>query len=441
MLRHVVAGWGTWVVGHHKLFRFLPFSVEHCWAFSLEELVYGEDDQQRAEPDVVNDLFQAVRDSYFRLYFNFMYFDVAKQLDLKTSWDILRPPETQAWETAALNWTVSHGVFAERVAHELNLQHIWKTCPVVIRNSKPVQFFCKNNQVWRRVTPTEVFLLAIWRCFALHHPGAVHLQRWDHAGVFATTCWRFQQCGAILSISGPELGTDACRHCRNRFFPLSDADSIWHHVWCFAAKDSRSPLSRSAKFNWDQRSGQSIQCTWKKLEIQSFLWRLPPESRGLWSFTSEVYKRLRQFSKSLAEAGPKFALDSSDSSVWIYRMHCKKMQNTFWVAYVEVHCNVSREGIHGKPRDSGYRKGETGACDSLHFAATMWLAWVKHWDSLSRTRLQHMFACNVSLLSVWTLAFKDVETGSTESKSPGCMKASPVKRRGCPMAAWCSYIL
>ena len=140
-------------------------------------------------------------------------------------------------------------------------------------------------------------------------------------------------------------------------------------------------------------------------------------------------------------AGPKFALDSSDSSVWIYRMHCKKMQNTFWVAYVEVHCNVSREGIHGKPRDSGYRKGETGACDSLHFAATMWLAWVKHWDSLSRTRLQHMFACNVSLLSVWTLAFKDVETGSTESKSPGCMKASPVKRRGCPMAAWCSYIL
>eukprot|EP00435_Cladocopium_sp_Y103_P040020 s726_g10.t2 len=42
------------------------------------ELVYGEDDQQRAEPDVVKDLFQAVRDSYFRLYFNFMYFDVAK---------------------------------------------------------------------------------------------------------------------------------------------------------------------------------------------------------------------------------------------------------------------------------------------------------------------------------------------------------------------------
>ena len=46
-----------------------------------QELVYGEDDQQRAEPEVVKDLFQAVRDSYFRLYFNFMYFDVAKWLE------------------------------------------------------------------------------------------------------------------------------------------------------------------------------------------------------------------------------------------------------------------------------------------------------------------------------------------------------------------------
>ena len=81
MLRHV-AGWGTWfgqIVSLRTLHRTF-----------LEELVYGEDDQQRAEPDVVKDLFQAVRDSYFRLYFNFMYFDVAKQLDV-------RP-----WETAAL---------------------------------------------------------------------------------------------------------------------------------------------------------------------------------------------------------------------------------------------------------------------------------------------------------------------------------------------------
>ena len=43
-----------------------------------KELVYGEDQAERAGPDVVKELFQAVRDSYFRLYLNFMYFDVAK---------------------------------------------------------------------------------------------------------------------------------------------------------------------------------------------------------------------------------------------------------------------------------------------------------------------------------------------------------------------------
>lgn len=49
---------------------------------ALEELVYGEDDEHRAESQVVRGLFEAVRRSYFRLYFNFMYFDVAKPLDL-----------------------------------------------------------------------------------------------------------------------------------------------------------------------------------------------------------------------------------------------------------------------------------------------------------------------------------------------------------------------
>mmetsp|Transcript_23405 Transcript_23405/g.50945 ORF Transcript_23405/g.50945 Transcript_23405/m.50945 type:complete len:376 (+) Transcript_23405:29-1156(+) len=56
----------------------LEFQNQLVEAAFRKELVYGEDDQQRAEPDVVTDLFQAVRDSYFRLYFNFMYFDVAK---------------------------------------------------------------------------------------------------------------------------------------------------------------------------------------------------------------------------------------------------------------------------------------------------------------------------------------------------------------------------
>lgn len=50
----------------------------------MKELVHGEDDERRAEAGVVKDLFQEVQDSYFALYFNFMYFDVAKLLDIKS---------------------------------------------------------------------------------------------------------------------------------------------------------------------------------------------------------------------------------------------------------------------------------------------------------------------------------------------------------------------
>lgn len=43
-----------------------------------KELVYGEDNAHRAAKPVTDELFEAVRDSYFLLFFNFMYFDVAK---------------------------------------------------------------------------------------------------------------------------------------------------------------------------------------------------------------------------------------------------------------------------------------------------------------------------------------------------------------------------
>ncbi|CAJ1365035.1 unnamed protein product [Effrenium voratum] len=56
----------------------LEFQNQLVEAAFRKELVYGEDQAERAGPDVVKELFQAVRDSYFRLYLNFMYFDVAK---------------------------------------------------------------------------------------------------------------------------------------------------------------------------------------------------------------------------------------------------------------------------------------------------------------------------------------------------------------------------
>ena len=43
-----------------------------------KELVYGEDHEERAAPPTVRELFFNVRRNYFRLFFHYMYFDIAK---------------------------------------------------------------------------------------------------------------------------------------------------------------------------------------------------------------------------------------------------------------------------------------------------------------------------------------------------------------------------
>ncbi|MNL38225.1 Peptide antibiotic transporter SbmA [compost metagenome] len=43
-----------------------------------KELVYGEDHEDRAEPATVAQLFANVRKNYFRLYFHYLYFNIAR---------------------------------------------------------------------------------------------------------------------------------------------------------------------------------------------------------------------------------------------------------------------------------------------------------------------------------------------------------------------------
>ena len=43
-----------------------------------KELVFGEDHEERADLPTVRELFANVRRNYFRLFFHYMYFDVAK---------------------------------------------------------------------------------------------------------------------------------------------------------------------------------------------------------------------------------------------------------------------------------------------------------------------------------------------------------------------------
>ncbi len=61
----------------------LEFKNQRVEAAFRKELVYGEDDEQRAQPVSLKQLFGNVRRNYFRLYFHYMYFNVARSLYLQ----------------------------------------------------------------------------------------------------------------------------------------------------------------------------------------------------------------------------------------------------------------------------------------------------------------------------------------------------------------------
>ncbi len=61
----------------------LQFNNQKVEAAYRKELVYGEDDPSRATPPTVKALFGEVRHNYFRLYFHYTYFNIARILYLQ----------------------------------------------------------------------------------------------------------------------------------------------------------------------------------------------------------------------------------------------------------------------------------------------------------------------------------------------------------------------
>jgi len=61
----------------------LNFRNQRVEAAYRKELVYGEDDADRAQPPTLIQLFQNVKRNYFRLYFNYLYFNVVRYLYLQ----------------------------------------------------------------------------------------------------------------------------------------------------------------------------------------------------------------------------------------------------------------------------------------------------------------------------------------------------------------------
>jgi peptide/bleomycin uptake transporter len=67
----------------------LEFRNQRVEAAYRKELVLGEDDPARADPPTVSELFGAIRRNYFRLYLNFMYFNIGRIVYLQT--DVIFP--------------------------------------------------------------------------------------------------------------------------------------------------------------------------------------------------------------------------------------------------------------------------------------------------------------------------------------------------------------
>jgi peptide/bleomycin uptake transporter len=83
-----VAGTGALALIGIKLpgIEFFNQKVEAAYR---KELVLGEDDPARADPPTVSELFGHIRHNYFRLYLNFMYFNIGRIVYLQT--DVIFP--------------------------------------------------------------------------------------------------------------------------------------------------------------------------------------------------------------------------------------------------------------------------------------------------------------------------------------------------------------
>jgi len=63
----------------------LEFNNQKAEAALRKELVLGEDDESRAQPQTISELFQDVRDNYLTMYRHYLYFDLTKQSYLQFS--------------------------------------------------------------------------------------------------------------------------------------------------------------------------------------------------------------------------------------------------------------------------------------------------------------------------------------------------------------------
>lgn len=122
----------------------LSFRNQRVEAAYRKELVYGEDNAQRATPATVRELFANVRKNYFRLYFHYLYFNVVRvfylQLDALFSIFVLFPSIISGAITLGLMTQISN-VFDQVRSSFQYLINSWTTLVELISIYKRLRSF------------------------------------------------------------------------------------------------------------------------------------------------------------------------------------------------------------------------------------------------------------------------------------------------------------
>lgn len=110
----------------------LEFRNQRVEAAYRKELVYGEDDPTRAKPRTLKELFEGVRHNYFRLYFNYLYFNVVRygylQADMLLPFFVLIP----AIAAGAITFGIFQQVRASFGEVRDAMQYLVKSWPSIV---------------------------------------------------------------------------------------------------------------------------------------------------------------------------------------------------------------------------------------------------------------------------------------------------------------------
>lgn len=122
----------------------LEFRNQRVEAAYRKELVYGEDDRDRAAPPTVASLFQGVRHNYFRLYFHYVYFNIARifyqQADVLFGFIVLTPSIVSGKLTLGLLQQILN-VFGQVRESFQYLVNVWPTIVELLSIYKRLRAF------------------------------------------------------------------------------------------------------------------------------------------------------------------------------------------------------------------------------------------------------------------------------------------------------------